>query len=196
MLTWLADHRTWLMIRRVQRVDGEPVADAGRTFESILAGGRVSLSSLANQNAKYNLGPIRRNFNEPTWPLRVFDPQVRPRFRFRVSRDDGRAAIVGFTEHDRPTLIRGTDGRDVPVEGCVSLQRDGTIGQASLHARFARITSETTVVFRRDARLGIVVPAAMDERLSRDDLVVTGHATYDHFKRFETSVRVVPPASR
>jgi hypothetical protein len=91
----------------VKRVDGRSVTDQSTALDALIGPGIDAslprLRALADQNARYNLGHIERNFNDPTWVLRVFDPDIRPRFRFTSRGTD----TIEYRERDTPTLIRG-----------------------------------------------------------------------------------------
>ena len=53
------------------------------------------------------------------------------------------------------------------------------------------------VWFERDDKLDMLVPVRMDERYEvravPRQVVVTGTARYSDYRRFETSVRILPP---
>ena len=67
------DERRWMSVHDIQRVDGQPV-DGREDVRSLLR--TQSLREigprLAAQNARFNLGHVSRNFNEPTLALLLF----------------------------------------------------------------------------------------------------------------------------
>ena len=63
----------WLTVRDVISVDGKPVA---RRLPTLLASPNVwirDLRALSQENGRYNIGAIYRNFNEPTLALSFLD---------------------------------------------------------------------------------------------------------------------------
>jgi hypothetical protein len=116
---------TWLTVRDVISVDGKPVS---RRLPALLASKDVrlrDLRALSEENGKYNIGGIARNFNEPTLALLFLDPRYRSRFRFS---DGGAAEIAGqavrriqFAEVTSPTVIRSHE-RDVRSSGALLVE--------------------------------------------------------------------------
>lgn len=154
---------------------------------------------------------MRRNFNEPTSALFFLIPQSQARFTFTRKRETSVGGVdvweIAFKETATPTLIRTTDGLDVPSEGTVWVTpSDGTVVQTRLVlGGFAGPSSSSNVevTYARDPRLGIWLPATMKERHDgflekassagrgirtvAEHSAVMGTATYSDFKRFEMS---------
>src|SRR6188472_307745 len=119
----------WLGVRDVQRLNGEPIPDRQdrlqalqALFRNSSAGGLDQALRIALENARYNVGPIRRTINDPAVVLAMLedDPDRTP-MRFAKAGEtaiDGVAAwIVKFEERRRPTLIQRTSGGDQPAKG-------------------------------------------------------------------------------
>ncbi len=179
----------WMGFRDVFEVDGVAVRDRqdrlvtlliGRSSERLLQGRRI-----ADESARYNLGPVRRNFNTPTAALFFLQPQNQTRFRFTK---DGEEAVgptrvwrVRYRETDRPTIVRTTTGRDAPVSGMVWIDPiDGRIFRTRLEMRAeiepsvetsdrnagggpVQTSVSITVDYEQDARFGLLLPSEMRE---------------------------------
>ena len=65
--------RAWLTVRNVLAVNGSPVRDSATRLDRALAGepdqAWMRLRILADASARYNIGGISRNFNDPTLAL-------------------------------------------------------------------------------------------------------------------------------
>lgn len=212
----LAGSQEWQAFRNVISVDGKPVAGAAGRLERVLRDPPRSVAAqarlLAEESARFNLGPLRRNFNAPTMPLQFLHPSHQERFRFDRRREEillgERVAVMRFRERRRGTIIRSPEGRDVPVEGLVWIvPDDGRVIRATFFAsdflpsdpgpRTSRADLEAT--WRPDERLGLWVPAAMQERYSGPWVAegvaydITGHAVYSNYRRFEVDIRIGDP---
>jgi hypothetical protein len=125
----------WTGYRDVVTVDGKPVQDRRNRLVELLtntAGDANEVTRIANESARFNVGPISRNFNVPTAGMFFFLPQDHARFAFTRN---GSKKIEGvdtweieFKEMRRPTLIRTRAGQDVPIEGALWVKPDdGTV---------------------------------------------------------------------
>jgi hypothetical protein len=200
----------WVAYRDVMEVDGKAVGDRRNRLEALLSSGTPDLAAarrIADEGARFNIGPVRRNFNEPTAMLFFMLPINQRRFAFSRNgseRIDGvEAARFDFRETTKPTLIRTASGEDVPSRGSVWVLPDGTIVRTRLFiSGFTGFESrsEVDVTFAREPRLGLWLPAKMTERHEgltpiigggprppARQTEVTAIATYDGYKRFETS---------
>ena len=139
----------WSGFRDVVEVDGKPVSDRRDRLISLLtgpAGGEAELRRIADESARYNVGPVIRNFNVPTTALFFFHPELVGRFAFRRTgskKIDGVETLaLEFREARRPTLVMKPDGSDVPCEGTVWVNpADGTIVRTRLRLRnFANLS--------------------------------------------------------
>lgn len=186
----------WIGYRDVVRVDERAVTNRRDRLLALLTAEAVDASQLkriADESARYNLGPVSRNFNVPTTALFFFLPATIDRFVFERK---GTKEIDGvltweleFHEKGRPTLVRTAEGRDAPSSGRVwVMPGDGTLVRSRLELRdFAnrekplaqsaggtgpgspdgslRIESVAMVevVYRLDARFGVWLPSKMTE---------------------------------
>jgi len=192
----------WLGYRDVIEMDGKPIADRRNRLQALFQSGAPDLQAarlIADESARYNIGPVSRNFNVPTTTLFFFPKQTVPRFTFRrTGRDriDGvDTVIIDFSEERTPTLImNASTGKDVPSSGTLWVNPvDGVVVRTRLELRDlddARSRAVIEVVYRKDAAVGMWVPSRMSERYSSGAFTATTVATYQDFKRFQTSVKI------
>jgi hypothetical protein len=200
----------WLGLRDTFAVDGQPVPDhqRGRLDRLLTEGSNPQdlARRIVNENARYNLGGLARTINVPMLALDYLGQRNRGRLSFQKrgeQRLDGRTVwAVTFDERQRPTLVKAPDGRDRPVRGSALIDpADGSVLQTNLEFDDGRggasPATTITVLYRREATLGLLVPYEMREvyrlgtnagRLEGIDAV----ARYTNFRQFHTSVRIVP----
>lgn len=133
----------WTGFRDVVAVDGEPVQDRKDRLVSLLTDTSADVNEvirIANESARFNVGPVSRNFNVPTAAMFFFQPADHARFTFTRK---GTRTIEGvptweiaFKETRSPTLIMTRAGQDVPMEGSLWVNpADGTVIQTRLRLR-------------------------------------------------------------
>lgn len=133
----------WTGYRDVIEVNGEPIRDRRDRIVKILADSAdpiTEASRLTAESARFNIGPVSRNFNLPTTALFFFHASNLSRFTFTrkgSKQIDGVETLeVAFRETRRPTLISTRDGRDVPSQGTLwVLPEDGTIVRTRLQLK-------------------------------------------------------------
>jgi hypothetical protein len=192
----------WLGVREVLEVDGRSVEGEHGRLEAILSdtrGDRASrLRALADAQAKYNLGDLYRTINVPTLALEFLLPDRQDRFRFKRSGTADlhgtRVWTVTYQERVRPTLIRTPEGRDVVSAGVFWIDPDtGAVVRSELRAGEnlgRRLRSIILVSYARNDRFDMLLPDDMNELYVTPRSRIEGHATYSHFRRFETEVRI------
>jgi len=101
---------------------------------------------------------------------------------------------------EHPTIIRdGRSGSDVRASGRLWTTDAGIIMRTELRLKKRDVAATIRVAYRTEPRLGIMVPAMMDEDYRFPDLsngrfiLITAHASYSEYRRFETSARIVEP---
>lgn len=192
------DRTGWIGFRDVVAVDGKPVGDRQDRLLRLLGAGTPDAEAarrLADESARFNIGPTRRNFNDPMAALFFLLPGNQDRFRFtRKGRSnvEGVAAVeIDYVETGSPTFIRTSAGRDVASRGSLWIaDADGTVLRTRLVVSgFVGManTSTVDVTFGRDDRLGLWLPARMTEVHEALFGAVAVTARYSNFKRFETS---------
>jgi hypothetical protein len=199
----------WVGFRDVVEADGARLANrADRLLEilSDVAGRLDEAQRLSDESARFNIGPIFRNFNVPTAALFFFRPESLERFKFsRKSVDDRGTWEIAFRETAHPTIIRTPEGRSVPLEGRLWVNAaDGTVLRTRIQMKeFARGRSasrrdagnaQVDVTYARVLAVGMWLPETMTEsyevvragRLER----ITTEARYSEYRVFQTSVRI------
>ena len=206
-----AHPRGWMAIRDVQTVDG--VAASERTnVREILRTLPVTQvgEQMRSYNARYNIGRITRNINEPTLALLSLDEAHRSRFHFATKKRedaDGHALIwLAFQERERPTLIRSVEGRPVFMKGELLVEMaNGRIWQSRLTATVEGVKVELATEYRFDQRLGLMLPIVFRELYERGKPAaqarmqtpgappyeqIACEAKYSNFRRFEVLSRI------
>jgi VWFA-related protein len=133
----------WTGYRDVIEVNGESVTDRRDRIVKILSESTNPLEEAARltaESARYNVGPVSRNFNVPTSALFFFHESNLGRFAFTnkgTKKIDGVDTVeIAFKETAHPTLVTTRAGKDVPAEGTVwVLPADGTIVRTRLQLR-------------------------------------------------------------
>jgi VWFA-related protein len=207
------DATGWVGFRDVMSVDGKPIPDRQDRLQALLRAGTPDILEarrIADESARFNIGPTRRNFNEPTAALFFLLPASQKRFAFTrqgMTTVGGVTAMeIDFRETGSPTMIRTSDGRDVASQGTIwVLPADGTVLRTRLNVLGfggPGSSSSVDVTFARDERLQLWLPVKMTERyeagasIARSQViriapaVVSATATYGEFKRFETSTSI------
>ena len=203
----------WLTFRNVLAVDDAAIPDASGRLEQLLRGSPPSLlvqaRLIAGESARFNIGPITRDINVPTTALHFLHPKHRPNCRFNKEREEvlggERVWVIRFKERERGSLIRGTDGQNLPALGRLWIvPADGRVVKSELviedFVRGGDSKAEIGVRWQRDASLDLWVPAEMreryegpwyerlDSRLEHYD--IDGVATYSNYRRFTVDVRI------
>jgi hypothetical protein len=197
----------WLGFRRVLKVNGKALPDAGPALATILSDGAKDdydqARLLLGQSAEHNLG-FPRTTNLPNLPLEFLHPRNRHRLHHRL---DGMEKIRGvntarmvFEEHSTPTIIQRPDGGEMRSLVSAWVEPDtGRLLRAQVKTRDARIgvlpyDNLIWVDFRMDEKLDLLVPYEMKEDFFAGRFREgTGTARYTNYRQFKTAARVVPP---
>jgi hypothetical protein len=130
----------WTGFRDVVEYNGEAVRDRKDRLVSLLTSQSATLSEatrIANESARFNVGPISRNFNTPTAALFFFLPENLERFTFTrkgTKTIDGIKTIeIAYKETKVPTLVTTRAGRNVPLDGSLWVTDDGTVIRTRMH---------------------------------------------------------------
>lgn len=196
-LTYLPVDGTWIAVRDVVEVDGHAVTNDEdiRSLIQRLPLGRLA-TVLADRNARYNIGNIRRTFNEPTIGLLIANALNQRRFKFdRVSVSKAESPIVSlkFTERDRPTLVSGIYGEPVYSRGELDIEAaTGCVERTKIELSVGPVRASLTTVYALDAKLHLWVPSTMSERYENSaayfQQVVTVDTEYTNYRRFDSTV--------
>lgn len=202
-LTFLEADRRWMAIHDVATVDGARVDDGGDLVRLLRdAPVRDVGARLAARNARFNLGGIRRNFNEPTLALLVLEPDRRDRVRFSLARaDDGDAGAdpslvtLRFEERGRPTIVSSMRGGPVPARGELVVEAaTGAVRRTTMAFDEDPVIARLVTDYARDPRLDLWLPVRFSERYERragdDSESVVVESAYSNYRRFETDGRL------
>lgn len=192
----------WTGFRDTYEVDGETVRDREDRLAALLGEGSATSARqalrISRENARYNLGEdiVARTINVPTVALDLIHPRLRSRFSVDKRGEETvlgvGAWVVAFRERDRPTILRTPDGRDRASRGAVWIDPDtGEVLRTDL-SWSGSPDGFIVVHYRRDERLGALVPETMLEEYRGAKGLITGEATYTNYRRFSTAARVLP----
>lgn len=194
---------TWISARNVLEVDGQPVEDSHDRLERAIKGDAAGLAarllSVADEGARFNIGRIERNFNDPILPLLFLDAEFQPRFKFKLESDEDvggvQARKIAFKETERPTVIREVGGKDLDTSGAVWVRANGeaVVVRTQVGARNSRMSFTIRVDYSRDQKLDMWIPSRMEEhyKYPKADEQIDCVAEYTNARRFETSGRIV-----
>ena len=197
-LTYLPVQHEWITVRDIATVDGRPVEDR-QDLQTLLAHAPVAdlARTLAEQNARFNIGGIERTFNDPTIGLQIVEPRNRSRFKFdraRVETDGGPPIVVlSFKEHDRPTMISWANGEPVYSTGEIAIEAGtGRVRQTTIELDTKGVRASVATTYGDDERLGLWVPRALTEHYERTSgtprQTITCEATYTNYRKFDVNV--------
>ena len=197
----------WLQFRDVFEVDSRPVRDRNERLMDLFvkpsASSARQIDRILNESARYNIGNLQRTVNAPVLALVILDPANQPRFNFkRVGPGDpllGRTTarpphtiwVVEYKEVEKETLIRTTNGRDMPTRGRFWIEPStGQVAGSEMIAEDPIIKGTIDVEYQIEPSVGLLVPVEMRERyeIRRDGARVDGTATYGRFRQFQVKV--------
>ena len=209
---YLAADDEWISVHDVITVDGRPAVDREDLRVVLQTGERGAIERIANLNARYNIGTIIRNFNEPTLPLLLFFEKRLKNLRLRRAgmRNDGEATIVtlAFEERDRPTLISSATGGPVFAKGSFVVEAGtGRVRETTLELVDGPVTATLATTYAADEHVGLWVPTNFRERYERRHRdgkreVVIVDSKYSNYQKFMGTGRIkgggqapTPPSS-
>jgi len=185
-------------------VNGSPIRERQQRLVDIFTKPDATAIAKANailkESATYNIG-IDRNINLPSLGLEVLRPDQQRRFKFSGGSIDrtlsAPAYVVAFAETARPSLIRGTNGSDLLVQGRAWIDvKTGFVVKTEFALDDANVTGTISVVYRLDPAFGVAVPVEMKEDYTEvDGRRTIALATYSRFRRFDVETREVVPTN-
>ena len=196
-LTYLPTEGTWIAVRDVKEVDGAAVSDTDDIGSLMRRAPLWRLgAAIAEKNARFNIGDVRRTFNEPTLGLLVASPVHHRRFKFdrkSVTRGASTMVTLKFTERDRPTLISGTYGEPVYTRGDLDIDAaTGRIERTFMEMTLGPVRAALATTYALDAKLNLWVPSVMSERYEQTAgalrQTITVDTAYTNYRRFDTNV--------
>ena len=203
----LPDGSAWFGVRDVQMVDGKPAVANEVKLRELLkhfdAAAFEQAVRIVAQSSQYNLGGLR-TINMPTAPLEMLHPNNHVRFIFKLrgsNKIDGhQTRRIDFEEFDEPTIVSGSDGAPVFIQGSAWIEpENGRLWRVEVMLKpkpnpgLPRpVNNRLRVDFVLHPELKIMVPAQMDETFWIPRGRGQGRAKYSNFRRFTTSARIVP----
>jgi hypothetical protein len=207
LLVRLPGRDGWVPFRDVFEVDGRAVRDRSERLEKLFLDtpqtALTDANRISEESSRYNIGPVVRTINVPTFALILLKPAYLKRFEFS-KRDDVtisgvRTWRVQFVERSRPTVVRTRRGEDVRIEGSLWIdpisgrllktlvKTFGTPDPPILHAPIkADPLMLVEVTYALSDAMGMWVPETMTEWvMNANRVVVTGIATYTKLRRFD-----------
>lgn len=208
-LTFLPGDGEWIAVHDFKEVDGLPVEDR-EDVRALLQKGDVrgTAARLVEKNARFNIGRISRNFNEPTLPLLLLSQKRVRDIRFdrdRIVTENGRTRVtLRFKEGDRQSLVHNAISTE-PVVARGSLTLDALTGRVE-RTEFAIDVDNTKSLlvteYEPDKKLNLWVPIVFRERYDdardRERQVIECESRYTNYRRFEVTGKIKGggPASR
>ncbi len=201
MLRLGGDRELWTGVRDVIEVDGKPIPDRAGRLTSILQAGGADLTrqwrALAEESARFNLGPFKRDFNVPTFALVFVRGAVQPRCTFERAGQERIGNLtawrIAFTQASSPTVVLWRGG-DMPFRGMFWVDpANGRVLRTRIEAgdRTADYQLRIEVRYEQHRDLVAWVPVEMNERYETFQGKVTGRATYRHYRRFEVDAKLI-----
>jgi hypothetical protein len=198
----------WQALRKTNRLDGRNVKETQANFETAFEESPAANTRRINQmkvdSTLYNIGPVLRDINLPTFALRLFRKNQVSRFQFQktaMAKVDGISTwIVAFKEIRGPTLVHGTGDQDLISHGRLWIEPDsGRVlkTEFAVESRFEDTSVEATIVvtYGRAKNLTVLVPTVMVEHYEGQFSSINCRAEYSNFRRFEVDVKfdIAPP---
>jgi hypothetical protein len=202
----------YVELRDVFEMDSVPLHKEQGRLETLLKdqsrSADAKISEIIAASAKYNIGSITRTINTPLMSLQFLDAVNQPRFRFKhlpkaapvfgdpkdkaandapLFRVSTEMWTIGYEEHERPTLIRFSEGgRDQPAKGRFWINpSDGSVLISELIVDGGGVLATITVSYQSEPLMGFLVPVEMRETYIRNPERISGHATYGKFRQIQ-----------
>ena len=195
-LTYLPGDGEWIAVHDFKEVDGKPVPDR-EDVRALLQKGDVrgTAARIAEKNARFNIGRLGRNFNEPTLALLLLHRKRVQDIDFdrdRVVTQDGRTRVtLRFKEGDRQSLVRNAITTDhIYAKGLLTIDAlTGRVEHTEFEIDVNQTNSRLVTEYKPDEKLKLWVPVLFRERY--DDArgperqVIQCEARYTNYRRFE-----------
>jgi hypothetical protein len=211
--TFIESDRAWMTVHDIAAVDGQPIVNHDDVRAMLLAEPlRAIAPRVAAANARYNIGHVIRNFNEPTLALVLFTPARVDDLRIervtasedatrdanaltdaRCSADCDALVTLRFRSRDGQSLVRSAAGVVSTRGSAIVEATNGRVRRTivTFDDRHVEATLDTT--YGLDMHVAFWVPVTFVERYVAH---ATGEqtlvqSTFTNYRRFETSGRMV-----
>jgi hypothetical protein len=200
-MTFIPGDGEWIAVHDFKEVDGKPVPDR-EDVRALLQKGDVrgTAASIAATNARFNIGRLGRNFNEPTLPLLLLHSKRVQNIDFdrdRVVTQDGRTRVtLRFKESDRQSLVRNAITTDpIYAKGLLTIDAlTGRVERTEFEIDVNQTRSRLVTEYEQDEKLKLWVPVRFHERYDdareRERQVIQCEARYTNYRRFEVTGRI------
>jgi hypothetical protein len=188
------DGEGWMQFRDTYEVKGRKVRTRDERLLKLFTSNDKSrfekAAQISQDSAKHNLGNVTRTINHPLLGMMLLHPRVNERFEFT---DGGEENLSGrivrkavYREVARPTLIKTSRGRDLPLTGFIWIDPfTGTVVKTEMNAADPVVRCQVVVTNRKDDALDLWVPEKMEEYykayVGLDDIIAT--ATYSNVRK-------------
>ena len=199
-LAYIPGDTEWIAVHDIAFVDGVAVTDR-EALRALLQQGEVSRVAqlVANRNAAFNIGTIRRNFNEPTLPLLLLGPKRVDGVAFdrrKVERTGDSARVtLAFTDRGRPTLIRTPRGGPIRSTGELVIDAvTGRVERTELRIDHDNVEAGQATEYTLDEKIKMWVPSVFREQYlgqgkNVKEMIVC-EARYTNYRRYEVTGRI------
>jgi hypothetical protein len=183
--------------RDVIEVDGRKIGDRQDRLRKLFLehpkDAQQLVDAIKQESGRYNIGTPRTG-NSPLAPIIFLTSRIAPGVRF-----EGSAAKLTFQEVRRPTVLSRNGVGNMPSQGSFEIEPEtGRVLSAEFSADNTesllpkdRVSASFTVRYAIDPKLDLSVPVEVTERythpLQPDADVLTMHATYSAFRRFQVT---------
>jgi hypothetical protein len=189
----------WMSVHDISEVDGTPILNHGSVRTLLQSASLQSLAPrIAAANARFNIGHVSRNFNEPTLALLLFTPaQVD---HLALDRDhieriaSGESLItLRFRARDTTSLVRSLEGQ-VSERGQITVEAEtGRVRHTQLTISAGVVDAMLDTSYDLDPHINLWVPVTFTERytVKKTGEVTTVRTELTNYRRFETTGRVI-----
>ncbi len=160
----------WVTFRDVFEVDGHKVRDRSDRLVALIlkppADAAEQVRRIAEEGARFNLGPGSRTLNTPALALMFLRGSAQDRSRFRLIRttsiDNRRVAELEFVETAVPRMVRTVDA--AAASGRIWLEPDsGRVLRTEMTVMSGGSRVRIRVTYQMQERIGLLAPGTMEE---------------------------------
>jgi hypothetical protein len=199
-LTFLPGDAEWIAVHDFKEVDGRPVPDR-EDVRALLQKGDVrgTAARIAEKNARFNIGRLGRNFNEPTLPLLLLHRKRVQDIDFdrdRVVTEGGRTRVtLRFKERDQALVRNAITTDPIYAKGLLTIDAlTGRVERTEFEIDINLTKSRLVTEYEPDEKLNLWVPVRFRERYDdareRERQVIQCEARYTNYRRFEVTGRI------
>lgn len=200
-LTFLEVDQQWVGVHDVAEVDG---VAAVKTIDvrALLAQGSVRsvAPAIVASNARYNIGSVARNINQPTFALLVLSERYFGNFSFERgdvdrTRPDGVLVTLRFKEGGGSAIVRTETGKPVYSRGEITIDAEtGRVVRTLVQFELGPIRAAQAATYAPDERLSLWVPTLYTETYTLNyrgrNETTKCEAIFTNYRRFAATGRI------